>query len=308
MNKTLQIEVECPGKVLEGEGFIGSKLQEKDYGPFGEALKLSIVEIEEPECAACIDGRCTQCQKNNQPPKIRPRKAGGSISTLVMMGLGDRLFLDSLQDNTQRAEDIYSVSEDLQLYLGNKESGHEDCGAASATAVHVRAVGRLSEISPAVSLTKKIISAEYPDENSSELANNVISQANAFAALLDSRNWDGNQYVEAVASKHPEAVEILQTKNDPLHGHAEQALVVVDGPVDEDSRPLHTIDKDSLKQLYGKEAFIVNLNELRRDANLLGGTPKQKAQLLTAALLHHIGGVYKSLGDGSQPLFVVRVT
>jgi hypothetical protein len=126
------------------------------------------------------------------------------------------------------------------------------------------------------------------------------------ADVLEQRGWNGDEYVDHVADDNPEAVEILFTKHDAVHGHAEQAVVLVDGPVDQDGRPLHTIDKDLLKKLTGLEAFVINLNELRRDADKLGKSEKQKAQLYTAALLH-VAGAYKNLGDGSHPVFVVKI-
>ncbi len=309
MKTTLEIGITSLGPVLEGEGKISSSLEKSEYGAFEEGLRQSVVEIEEPNCAACIDGRCTRCLRSGQKGKTRPRKAGGSISTLVMMGLGDRLFLDDLQDNDEGAGGLYATAGALQLFLDNRESGHEDCGAANGIVDHLRSVAGFDRNGPSVNLVKTIIRKEHrlKDMEVDELISPVINQAVPLANVFESRGWSGSDYADHISEDDPEAIEVLVTKDDEVHGHAEQAVVVIDGPVDENGRPLHTIDKNRLKELTGMEAFIVNLNELRRDANKLGSTPKQKAQLLTASLLH-LGGTYKNLGDGSHPVFVLTIS
>jgi len=309
MQKTIKADFECLGKVLEGKGKIHSRLEESEYESFGEALKRSIAKVEEPDCAACIDGRCVNCLRSGDQGKLRPRKAGGSISTFVMMGLGDKNFLNGLEDTAHGSDDLYAVSADLQAFLGNRESGHEDCGAAMGAVIHVREVAQLGSDSPNLKFVKNVVINEFPGQADSfdEITDNVRSQAAGFAYILDSRGWKGEQYVDKLARQDPESVEILQHKDDEVHGHAEDALIIVDGPVDKNLRPIHTIDKDMLKELSGREAFVVNLNELRRDALLLGKTEKQKAQLYFSALIYHAGGAYPHLGDGSQPVFIVRI-
>jgi hypothetical protein len=307
MRTDLQVEVECLGKVLEGEGKITSTLPEHEYTSFGEALKQSVVEIDEPDCAACIDGRCVKCLKNNEPGRNRPKKAGGSISTFVMMGIGDKNFQEGLHDTANSPDDLYAAADQLQEFLGNKPGGHIGCGAAGDTEAHTSSVANLKSDSPAVNLTKEAVKAEAPDQDSDEVIDKAISQAAPFTYILQSRRWNGTEYIDRMAAETPEAVEVLETKDDELHGHAEDATVVVDGPVDDDMRPLFTIDKDRLKELTGREVFIVNQNELRRDAHKLGSSPRQIAQLYAASLLYHFGGVYKKLADGSQPLYIVRI-
>lgn len=307
MRTNLQVEVECPGKILEGEGKITSTLPEHEYANFAEALKKSLVEIDEPDCAACIDGRCVECLKNGEAGRNRPKKAGGGISSFVMMGIGDKNFQEGLHDTARSPEDLYTAADQIQVFLGNIPGGHIGCGAAGDTAPHVNAVANLKPNSPAITLTKEALKAEAPDQDADEVIHKVLSQAAPFTYILESRRWNGTEYVDRIAAENPEAVEVLKTKNNELHGHAEDAVVVIDGPVDEDLRPLYTLDKDLLKELTGREAFIVNQDELRRDAHKLGSSPRQIAQLYAAALLYHFGGVYKKLGDSSQPLFIVRI-
>jgi hypothetical protein len=306
VEKVLDVEVTCLGKVLEGNGQISSSLEEGDYASFEHGLKQSIAQVEEADCAACIDGRCTNKLKSGEPGKIRPRKAAGSVSTFLMMGLGDRLFLDDLKDNNEGAEGLYATAGALQIYLDNRECGHEDCAAAKGAVKHLRSVAQFEPEGPTTNLIQDLVRADYGDVRTGELVLKSIGQASELADVLEQRGWNGDEYVDHVANDNPEAVEILFTKHDAVHGHAEQAVVLVDGPVDQDGRPLHTIDKDLLKKLTGLEVFVINLNELRRDANKLGKSEKQKAQLYTAALLH-VAGAYKNLGDGSHPVFVVKI-
>jgi hypothetical protein len=307
MQEDIKVEVECLGAVLEGEGKIGSTLEIHDYPAFGEALTQSIARIEELDCAACIDGRCVECTKNGGTAKIRSRKAGGSVSTFVMMGMGNRNFLGRLDDTAHSAEDLFSRSAELQEFLGNKQSGHDDCAAAKGAVDHVRGVAQLKDDHPNLQFAKSVVASEYPEQDIELLSENVRNQASGFAYVLDSRRWNGDKYVEKISEEDPDAVEVLRMEDNDVHGHAEDAIVIVDGPVDENLRPLHTIDKDKLKELTGREAFIVNLNELRRDALMLGGTQKQRAQLFLSTLLHHAGGAYKNLGNGTHPIYLVQV-
>jgi hypothetical protein len=307
MDKTIDVEVDILGKVLEGEGKIHSTLEEKDYERVAEGLKQSVAEVEEPDCPACIDGRCVRCQKNGEAGRNRPKKAGAGIGSFAAVGMSDNLFLESLEDTTENADDVYELVDDLQANLGNKISAHEDCGAAKGLTTHVRAVAALKKDGPTVGLVKQLMKREAPDQDAGALVQKPMDLATSFADILEARGWDGKGYIKHAAQKNPEGVEELYTKDDGLGGHAEQFVAVIDGPVDEDGRPLHTIDKDKLKELTGLEAFIVNLNEMRRDADKLGKTERQKAQIMAASLMYLLGGVYYKLGDESLPLFVVRV-
>lgn len=303
MDDTYEIEVVCLGRILEGSGQIKSTMPETEYGSFAEALRQSVVRIEEPNCAACGDGRGVKCLANGQPGKVRPKKFGGSLSPVVMMGLGDRLHLAALQDG----ESIYDASEEIAAALGNKQSGHEDCGAAAGLVKHIETLGAQSLDSPNVKAVRSLVEAEWTGQNTDELLRGPINQAPAYAEVLKAQDWIGSDYVDRLSQIDASTVEILDTDAGPTHGHAEQAVVLIDGPLDEDGRPIHTVDKDNLMELTGHQAFFENLNEIRRDANILGGTSKQKAEFFSASLLHHVAGVYPNLGDGSQPVFILRL-
>jgi len=304
MDSTYVVEVVCMGQILEGEGKIKSTLLESEYDSFAEGLRQSLARVEEPECAACGDGRCVKCLADGQPGKVRPRKFGGSLSPVVMMGLGDRLHLAALQDG----ESIYDASEEIAAVLGNKQSGHEDCGAAGGLVKHIETLGTQNLNSSNVKVVKTLVEAEETGADTNELLAGPIRQALPYAEVLKAQDWIGSDYVDRLAGIDPSTVEVLETDDSPTHGHEEQAVVLIDGPVDEEGRPIHTIDKDKLMELTGHQAFVVNLNEIRRDADILGSTPKQKSEFFAAALLHHVAGVYPSLGDGSHPVFILRVT
>jgi len=308
MDKALDVKVDILGKVLEGEGKIHSMLEEKDYERVAESLKQSVVEVDEPDCSACIDGRCVRCQKNGEAARNRPKKVGAGIGTFAAVGMSDSLFLETLEDTTENADDVYELVDQLQENLGNKISAHEDCGAAKGLTVHIRSVASLKKDGPTVDLVKSLMQQEAPEQDTGKLVQKPLDLATSFADILDARSWSGQGYIKHAADKNPEGVEELYTKDDGLGGHAEQFVAVIDGPVDDDGRPLHTIDKDKLKELTGLEAFIINLNEMRRDADKLGKTEKQKAQIMTAGLMHLLGGAYYNLADDSLPLFVVRVS
>lgn len=307
MKTAVTADVTCLGKVLEGDGKIHSRIEENEYGNFASALKESIAEIEEADCPACIDGRRCICQADGSETKLRPRKAGAGLSSFAMVGMGDRLAISYLQGNAHNSDDVYDFIAKLQHTLGNKESGHFDCGAAKGLIKHARSIPDLDPGSPEVGIVRDMVSSEAPSENAGELIKDVVGQAAPFADVLERCGWNGDDYVNKVAAKEPSGVEKLEVdEDDPVGGHAEDAVIIVDGPTDSEDRPIHTVDEEKLFQLTGRRAFIINLNEIRRDASQLGSHATLKARLFTAALLHHLSA-YKNLADGSQPLFLVQI-
>jgi hypothetical protein len=302
MDRNLEVEVTCLGRILEGEGKIKSTLEDHEIPSFTEALSQSIGRVEEPNCAACIDGRCTLHQVDGSSPKRRPRKAGASLSSLETAALGSDEHLRVLEE-AQSASEIYDYSTRLQHTLGNRVSAHIDCGAAGGPIEHNRSVSHLDQASPTVRLVSSIMAKEAPEHDTTVTIDRVIKRASRFSSLLERVGWQGTDFVEHVSQEDPAAVEVLEMKDDEVHGHSEDAVVVIDGPTDEDGRPHYTLDEEELYRLTGRRVFPVNMEELRRDAAKL----TDPAEGLTAGLLYHFGGVYYNLGDGSQPLFVVSV-
>lgn len=301
-DKELEIEVACLGRVLEGEGKIASTLEDGELEAFGVALKKSIGRVEQPECAACLDGRCRLHQADGSSPRLRPRKAGASLSSLATAGIGSDKHLAELE-KCNSAEEVFEYSGQLQRSLGNQESAHVGCGAAGGFIEQSRAVSQLDPAGPTVSLVQNIMSREAPDKDSGRLIERAMKRAGKLAGLLERVGWSGQKFEQHVAAKNPAGVEILETKDDEVHGHAEDAVVIIDGPVDDDGRPLYTLDDEELFRLSGRRVFPVNLAELRRD----GAKLADPAEGLVASLLHHLGGVYYKLGDGSHPLFVITI-
>jgi hypothetical protein len=308
MSKELNAQVTDLGRALEGEGKIKSTLPESEYESFGEALQKSIVEIEEPECAACIDGRCVQCQMDQSPRNIRPRVAGASLAPFAMLAMGDRLYLEGLADGTKGSEPeaIYEQIEDLQKFLGNREGGHNDCGAAKGFTKHVKTAHDFDPQGPSLTLVKQVVHGEFPNEDTEDMALAAKKNAGMLTDVLEGIGWDGLEYTDRIAANSPDTFEVLEVKDDEVGGHAEDAVVIVDGPVDNNGRPIHTVDEEALFKLTGRRAFIVNLAEMRRDADMLGSTVRQKAQLMTSGLMH-LAGAFKNLGDGSQPVYLVQI-
>lgn len=300
--ENVEVNVVSLGRVLEGHGKITSTLEDHEIDGFGEKLKTSVARVEQPGCIACGDGRPCLHQADGSPRQIRARIFGAGAAPLAMVGMADESFIETAS-SIKSQEDLYSVTARLHERLGNEESAHFDCGAAKGLLEHVRTVAELSPDDPNLAVALSVLEKELPEEDTRALAQGVISQTAELAALLQRIDWDGGKYVQHVADKAPANVEVLETKDDEVGGHAEVAVVLVDGPVDEGGHAIYTLDEEKLAQETGRQVFVANLEELRRTARQLGDYPRN----LTALILHQICGVYPNLGDGSHPVYVLSV-
>lgn len=312
------ISISYMGRAGEGEGLITSTLEESKFETVTEGLKQSIAKVEQDGCTACIDGRCTVCLANKAAPKVRPRKAGGSIAPFAMMGIGDSDYQEALANGTVSTEDLHNAIADLQRHLGRRESGHMsigtdgqaifDCGAAGGLVEQTEAVGKLDTDGPVANLViEALINEGLTRGDAIEVVAGNIKRASRFSKILKDNNWNGQNYVSQVAENDPEAVEVLEyDTEDPLHGHKEQLIALIDGPVN-DRGPTHSLDKEEFKLRTGLEAFVVNLDELRRDAVTTSTNRSEAMRFFAAGLLYHLGGVYKKLGDGKHPIFHVAI-
>ena len=93
---------------------------------------------------------------------------------------------------------------------------------------------------------------------------------------LESKGWDGQKYVEGVASEYPENVEELDVdENDPAHhGHKESRIIIVIGD--------KTIAEDN--------AFVWNLKATKEIAEKLAGQRGTEGyqQALIADIAKHL--------------------
>lgn len=298
-----EVNVVSLGRILEGRGKIRSSLEDNGLDGFGEKLRMSLARVEQPACLACGDGRLCLHQADGGPARVRARIFGASTAPLVMVGMADPEFIKSSTPIKSQA-DLRAVISRLHERLGNEESGHIDCGAATGMTSHVRSVAELTSDDPNLAVALSILEKELPGEDVRAIARDIIIQAKDMAQLLEQVSWDGPAYVDDVAKKAAANVEVLATKDDGVGGHAEAALVLVEGPVDEDGHALYTIDEQKLMDETGHQAFVVNLEEFRRTAKKLG----DYGHNLTALVLHQICGVYANLADGSHPVYVVGVS
>lgn len=321
---TYEAEVHLLDLKLEGYGNIHSNLDPSRYQEYGSVLKECISDVSRDGNTACIDGRCAKCLANGQASPVRPRKAGGSVSPFAMKGIGDPYFTSSIvksQAVTDQSADnlLFEQFPVLQRMIGRNESGHVsamedgeivyDCGAANGLVKHVINVAELDQDSPAAKLTKLVLEADATTspEQAENHVDSCIATAKVFATVLQKAGWNGQGYVQKVMDENPAGVEVLNAKRDENHGHEEDCIVIIDGPMD-DYGPRYSLDEKKLKELIGGEAFVINLDELRRDAEKMATSLEDERNLLAASVLFHAGGVYKSLGDGSHPVFLIKIS
>lgn len=303
LEQQIEIEVTALGPVLEGEGAISSRLVEKDYPAFAEALKQSVRRVENDGYTACIDGRRTLHMASGDPGKTRLRKAGAGLAPFMMLAIGDRNFQRALDSGATSAEDFYAAVDDSQRAIGRKASGHFGCGAGEGAPDHADAVGGFGlDGSTANAVISLMRFKNVSEEQARASVRTAIESAKSFGPVLRRIGWSGKDYVEQLAERDPNAVEVLETNDSPLHGHDEQAVVLVDS---DDDDPEFSIDKNVLLKLTGAQAFVINLDEIRRDARRSSTSRAQAIQLTAAGYLYH-GGVFKKLGS-NQPVFLVNI-
>jgi|GEM_PF-3767748 len=312
-----RVEIQILGKVLEGHGAIGSELAETDWSAFGEALKQSVDRIQETEYSSCIDGRQTVELANGSPERLRPRKAGGGLAPFAMRGIGSGEFRQELAGVNTRQE-LFDKIALVNKMIGRRESAHAglmpdgavvfDCGAAGGFVAQTKGLGTLTAENPNAKIVFQLLAPEISRSvEPIPLLSSVSQGAIEFGNILQEKGWDGQAYVEQLMAKDPEAVELLQAKPDEVHGHAEAAVVLVDEEIGEAEEPTVGINKSTLKKLTGHEAFVVNVNEFRRASRLMTSTRDEQIRFIISNLLYHTQGVYNSLGDGSHPLFYLKL-
>ena len=308
MNSEPKIEVTCLGPILEGMGKIHSELEQKDYEMFGEALKQSIAIIEEPGCPACKDGRLCLHHADNTPYTVRARIGGASGAALAMMMLGDRNYLEGLEDTTSSGDDLYKEVNALMTFLKNKPGAHNECGALIGLKDHLSSIANATLTMPNIKVALEIAASIEPVDNMHEVFTRIQRNAAAATSVLEERGWDGAKYTETIRQEYPRGVEELEVDSEHLTGgHKEMAIAIVRSPVDKDMRPIYSISDLKLLELTGEQAFTINQDEITRNAALLSSSRRQKGQLLTASWVHQVAGVAYNLTDGSQPVYIVNI-
>lgn len=309
MSTAPEIEVVCLGPALEGVGKIHSELAPDDYERFGEALRQSIAPIEEPGCPACKDGRLCLSHTDGTPYAVRPRVGGGSGAAFAMMLLGDRNYVDGLEDTAVSDEDLYGEVNALMSFLKNEPGAHNECGALIGMKDQMAAIAHASLTMPNVQAAFQLADIQTGKEMSDIFAH-IQRNAAAATRLLESRGWNGAAYTDTLRRENPHGVEELEVDHDhPVGGHMESAIAIIQSPTDSDLRPKYSIDDRKLLELTGGQAFTINQDEITRNATLLSSSEseRQHNQLLAASWLHHVQGVAYKLTDGSQPVFILTV-
>jgi hypothetical protein len=311
-----RVEVQILGRVLEGHGAIHSELAQEDWPAFAEVLRQSLEQLQEADYSSCIDGRLTVELASGDPEELRPRKAGGGLTPFVMRGIGSAEFRHQL-NLVDGQRELFAQVTAVNEIVGRNESGHAgimpdgeivyDCGANKSVIEHTSGVGEMTPESPNAKAVIGLIADEIPPTTESdELLSSISSGARELSRILDEKAWDGSAYIAQLMEKDPKAVELLEAQRDAVHGHAEGAVVIIDEDMREGDEPSAGINKATLKQLTGQEAFVINLNEFRRNAKIMTDEPEDEIRFILANLLYHTE-VYKNLADGSQPVFYLKL-
>ncbi len=278
---------------------ITSNLSTENYGQYADLVTSYIVDIEDKNHIACIDGRFTSCQINGDKEVSRARIAGGILSYDVAALLSRSSLADSLSSDDRVLEKFSEVEKFANSTISIAPSSHSGgCGAANGLVDHLKAI-KSDKIASASAAIFDLVNADINTSYNSYEYDEIANASTELAHILEAEGWEGNNFVEAVSHKEPGGVEQLEADPmDQYNGHREQAIIIVRGN--------KTISKNKLIELGLGQAFVVNVDLLNDIAVSLSGL-QGKAGYSKAlhSLVSFQLAVASNLCNKNMPIFLV---
>lgn len=280
---------------------IPSKLAEasdKEICDYGQELLRFTAEVTDFSHDRCIDGRCVVCNVDESEAEVRERFVGGSAANVEVALNASAPIVDGLSYAIELADVLDTVDAYVEQKSGKKRAAHTgNCGGANGAIIHNELIGTEPGVLGAAKAIMNLpqvhaVTAMTYDEAAGE---SVRVQAPKTASWLREKGWEGQNYVDMAAKQEPSGVEVLQTADDPYHGHAEDALVI-------DAREGVVIHKD--------DVFVVSVAAIRKKAEALAGDPgsaeymSRYSRALVAGFAKHTA-VAKVLPSEETPVLLV---
>ncbi len=283
-----------------------AKVSEQERIEYGEKVLEALAPVTDFTHFACIDGRNCLCNADKSAPEIRRRQVSGTGSLLEISLNAEAPVLQTVNLDDGLDAIIPVIEDDFAKKTGVLPSAHEGgCGGVNGA---VQDNQFTYEYPAAITVAAAIMA--HPEvqtltgglQYDTKLGDKVRANAAVTTAFLEAKGWDGQAYVDAVATKEPAGVEELEF--DPNHqfkGHKEASLLLVvsrDGDM--------TISEQKLKELELGEAFTMNIDASYDMAKAQAGNRGTEgvAQAFIANLAKHCA-VADRLPSDETPVYIL---
>lgn len=206
-----------------------------------------LVDPNDLQATACIDGRHCSCNADGSEAKIRLRRVGGSASNTGAAFNAEASIVSTIDRNSPLADIISTIDQ----RVGYRSAHLGGCGGANGEVSDNVAISEKPEVINAAKallsipevanyLQLDVVKEEIGDAAYEDLFMRVKQNAVKTAALLETKGWDGQAYVDGVKKACPENVEDLEVdhEEETFHGHKEPKLTIIIGnktmPLDDD--------------------------------------------------------------------------
>lgn len=196
---------------------------------------------------ACIDGRYCKGNADGSDAKVRLRRVGGSASNTGAAFNADA----SITQTIDLAGSLNDITDEIDDLVGYRSAHLGGCGGANGEIADNMAIHETPAIIDAAKALLAIpevaeylgvdsIKQEIGDAAYDALFDRVKENGAKTAALLESKGWNGQSYVDRVKRSYPENVEDLEVdhNDEKFHGHKEPKLTIIVGdltmPLDDD--------------------------------------------------------------------------
>jgi hypothetical protein len=272
---------------IETSGLIESSLTNEEHQQLLADLCECFSNVEDTSCLACIDGRRVLKNSDNSDYVTRYHQAGGDFAAAVTAILGGSAALPSRVEGQSSIDAVNSAGKLTNKLCGLERSSHSGgCGAANLAPRHLEAMNN-----PAVQNAAKAIlelNSDFFEISDDIEINNIIevvtSRAKELSNSLIEDGWDGKEYTNRATNKNARGVEILETADDPTHGHHEQSIILIR---DDKGR---TLDERKMNELNLPDVFIIDLQASKQISKQLASIREREGYIenLTANILFHV--------------------
>lgn len=265
-----------------------------DLELYGERLVESLREVTDYEHDGCIDGRCTLENADGSAPQVRERHVSGSASNTEIAMNADASVIDTVPADADLKTVVNIVDDHVQATTSKARAAHTGaCGGANGAIKHNElinsepAVLKATEALLTIPEVERFVETAYDEP----LGRKVAKNAAQTALWLEANGWDGQTYVDRTVQENPRGVETLETKDDPFHGHAEDALVV---------------DLVRGKSVTMNDVFVVDMSAIQAKAHGFEGQRGHEGytQAVIADVAKHMA-VAKVLPSTKTPVYIL---
>lgn len=300
--ETINVSFEHLGVLGFGEGKISTEISIEAAMAQADLARPHLVKVDSDQAVTCMDDRPSVGQSNGNEYVPRLGMAGGNALTgyfgITMAEAKMSAVYEGAthQDKLIDFTDRMSEHDERAGVHKSTDASPENCGCGACMEL-IRALQLVDEHSEDIGSILDAASGGL-DELTMNLHRANTEVAGVIADDLIASGWKGTELVDAVQVKDPDAVEVLQSAEDEVHGHHADIVLLID--IDSVA-----LNKKSYSEDEGLMAFQVNLPKIREIAGKYGQSEAEVTRIYLAEMAFQLG-VTAALTNGS--LHFIRVT